>query len=123
MISRDYFAACAEGRLLIQECPSCGHRQHYPRSNCTRCNAIPTWLETAGRGTVYTFTIVRQYGLPPFKEMLPYVVAMIALDEGPRLMGNISDCPPDEVSIGMSVEFYAMKISDEMGIPFWRPTR
>jgi uncharacterized OB-fold protein len=116
-----FWEGAAEGRLLYQECPECGHRQFYPRAICTACGGDPAWAEASGRGTVHTYTIVRQYGAPPFKDELPYVVAMIELDEGVRMMGNVTDCPVDRVHVGMPVEAYAVAAADGVGVPFWRP--
>ena len=90
-VNAEYWQAAADGRLLIQECPSCGHRQWYPRALCTACAGDPEWLECSGSGTVYTFTIIRQFGMKPFRDELPYVIAMIDLEEGPRIMGDIPD--------------------------------
>jgi len=73
----EFYAACAEGRLLVQRCPVCDHRQFYPRPICTECGATPEWLECAGTGTVHTFTIIRQYRAEPFGSELPYALAMI----------------------------------------------
>jgi uncharacterized OB-fold protein len=70
---------------------------------------------------VHTFTIVRQNGEVPFKDQLPYVVAMIELDEGVRMMGNVTGCPVESVRIGMPVEAYAVECGDGMAVPFWRP--
>ena len=78
-------------------------------------------MEATGRGTVYTFTIVRQYGMAPFASMVPYVVAMIELPEGPRLLGNVTDCDPESVRIGMEVEMYALLAEPDVGVPMWRP--
>lgn len=119
--SRTYFEACARGELLVQECPACHHRQHFPRAWCTECGATPEWLSTAGTGTVHTFTIIRQYGQEPFQGQLPYVVAMIELPEGPKLMGNVTDCDPSSVHIGMPVEVYMVRATPEIAVPFWRP--
>lgn len=121
-VSERYWAAAAEGRLLIQRCAACGHRQHYPRAVCTACGATPEWEEASGRGTVYTYTIVRQYGMPPFDALVPYVVAMIDLVEGPRLMSNVVDCAPEEVHIGMEVEAVMRIAEPGVGVPFFRPT-
>ena len=70
---------------------------------------------------MHTFTIVRQNGEPPFRDQLPYVVAMIELDEGVRMMGNVTDCPVERVRIGMPVEAYAVECGDGLAVPFWRP--
>jgi len=120
-VSQPYWAAAAEGRLLFQQCPVCGNRQFYPRAMCTVCAATPEWREASGRGTVHTFTVIRQNWAEPFRGLQPYVVAMVELDEGPRMMTNLTDCNPEDVTIGMPVEAYAVKVDDGLGLPFWRP--
>jgi len=116
-----FWAAAAEGRLLIQHCPSCGSRQFYPRPICIACGSDPAWEEASGRGRLHTFTIVRQNGAEPFRSELPYVVAMIDLEEGPRMMGNVTGCQVDDVFIGMLLVAYSVKVSDEVGVVFWEP--
>jgi uncharacterized OB-fold protein len=118
-----YFEACSRGELLVQECPTCGHRQFFPRAICTACGGDPEWLPTQGTGLVHTFTIMRQYGQQPFKDLAPYVVAIVELPEGPKMMGNITDCDPDDVHIGMPVEVYMVRAAENVAVPFWRPTR
>ncbi|MSO18011.1 MAG: Zn-ribbon domain-containing OB-fold protein [Acidimicrobiia bacterium] len=120
-ISSEYWRAATEGRLLIQECPTCGHRQWYPRALCTECSSDTQWLECSGLGTVNTFTIIRQYGMQPFKQELPYIVAMIELVEGPLVMGNITDCDVETVRIGDPVLVWFLKIEEGIGIPYWSP--
>lgn len=119
-VSAAYWEAAARGEVLYQECPACGHRQLYPRALCTACAAEPEWRQASGRGTVHTFTIIRQNWAEPFRDLVPYVVAIVELEEGPRMMANITDCPPEEVRIGMPVEAYTITVEDGLGIPFWR---
>jgi uncharacterized OB-fold protein len=119
--SEPYFAACADGELLIQRCPECGHRQHYPRPICIRCGATPEWERASGRGVVHTFTVIRQHGLEPFASEAPYVVAIVELAEGPRLMGNVLGVDPDAVTIGLAVECFMMPIEEGVVVPNWRP--
>jgi hypothetical protein len=120
-VNAAYWSAAAEGRLLIQECAECGHRQFYPRALCTHCGGEPRWLECTGRGTVHTFTVVRQMGMRPFRDDLPYVVAMVELEEGPMMMGNVTDCDPDSVRIGLPVEAYFLRAAEDVGVAMWRP--
>ena len=120
-VNGPYWSAAAQGRLLIQECAACGHRQFYPRALCARCGGEPGWLECSGSGTVHTFTVVRQMGMRPFRDELPYVVAMVELEEGPMMMGNVTGCDPDAVRIGLPVEAYFLRAEDEVGVPMWRP--
>jgi uncharacterized protein len=120
-VSAPYWEAAARGELVVQECPKCGHRQFYPRAVCTDCGADPEWLTCTGRGTVHTFTVIRQNHAKPFKEELPYVVAMVELDEGPRMMGNVTGVEADDVRIGLPVEIYFVAADDDVAVPFWRP--
>jgi uncharacterized OB-fold protein len=85
------------------------------------CGADPGWEEVSGRGTVHTFTVIRQQGVPSFRDETPYVVAMIDLEEGPRMMGNLTGCPVDDVRIGMAVRAYALEAGPGIGIPMWEP--
>jgi hypothetical protein len=117
----EFYTACREGRLLVQRCPACGHRQFYPRPVCTKCAATPEWLECAGTGTVHTFTIIRQYRAEPFGSELPYALAMIDLPEGPRMFGRVTGIEADEVSIGMAVEAYAVEFEEGRAVAQWRP--
>jgi len=120
-LDRAFFEAAARGELLYQRCAACGHRQFYPRLLCTACGGDVDWAMASGRGVVHTFTIVRQNGEAPFKDELPYVVAMIELDQGVRMMGNLTGSPVESVRIGMPVEAYAVECGDGMAVPFWRP--
>lgn len=120
-VSGPFWTAASEGRLLYQQCPECGHRQFYPRALCTACAAEPDWAEASGRGQVHTFTVVRQHGGKPFRDELPYVVAIVELEEGVRMMGTLTGCDPEDVRIGMAVEAYAILADEKLGIPYWRP--
>ena len=119
-VNAEYWRAAADGRLLIQRCPACDHRQFYPRAICTSCGATPEWEQASGRGVVHTYTVIRQNHAAPFKDLLPYVVAMIELEEGPLLMGNVVDCDVDDVRIGAPVEVTMRQAAPDVGVPFWR---
>jgi len=98
-----FWAATAEGRLLLLRCDDCGAVIWYPRSICPNCRSSTTsWFEASGRGIVYSYTVVRR-GQGRWREAAPYVVAYVELEEGPRLLTNIVDCDPDEVRIDMAV--------------------
>jgi len=119
--SQPFFAAAARGELIYQRCPTCDHAQHYPRMMCTACAATPQWRRATGVGQVYSFTVIRQNGLAPFKNELPYVLALVELPEGVRMMGTLTGCDPGDVRIGMAVEAYAAKLADEVALVYWRP--
>ncbi|HMK62411.1 MAG TPA: Zn-ribbon domain-containing OB-fold protein, partial [Acidimicrobiales bacterium] len=100
----EYWAAARRGKLLLQHCGECGRYQLYPRSTCLVCHAPVSWSEASGRGTVYSFTVIRQNHSRPFRDWIPYVVALVDLEEGPRLMTNVVGCDPDDVQVGMAVQ-------------------
>ena len=120
-----YWEATREGKLLIKTCRSCKRAFFYPRNHCPRCWSTDTeWVESSGRGIVYTFTVVFQNDLPPFRERLPYVVAIIELDEGVRMTSNVEGVAPEDVRCGMAerVAFRDEQRGDEtIAIPVFRP--
>lgn len=121
-----YWSAAREGKLLIKECRSCGKAFFYPRNACPRCWSSETeWREASGRGTVYTFTVVHQNDLPPFRDRLPYVVAVVELDEGVRMTSNIEECRPEHVRCGMPVRVAfrteARSEDDAVALPVFHP--
>jgi uncharacterized OB-fold protein len=79
-----------------------------------------TWVEASGRGTVYSYTVIRQNFSRSFKHLIPYVVALIDLDEGPRLMTNIIGCAPEDVRIGAAVRAHFEPVSDEVALPMFQ---
>ena len=98
-----FWDATAEGRFLLRRCEN-GHVIWYPRFLCPVCRSTETsWFEASGRGTVYTFTVVRR-GQGEWAAAAPYVTAYVELDEGPRVLTNLVDVEVDQVRIGMPVE-------------------
>jgi len=116
-----YWTAAKEGRLVVQRCTTCGNHQLYPRWRCLRCRGEVQWVDASGGGTVYSFTVIRQNFARPFRELLPYVVALVDLDEGPRLMTNLVGCDPEDVRIGMPVRVTFEEVSEDASIPLFEP--
>ncbi|HEY1623393.1 MAG TPA: Zn-ribbon domain-containing OB-fold protein [Streptosporangiaceae bacterium] len=101
--TREFWAGCAQGTLLLTRCAACAAVRWYPRSRCPECGgAEADSFPARGRGTVYSFTIVRRAG-GEFAAAVPYVVAYVELNEGPRILTNIIGCDPEEVRIGQPV--------------------
>lgn len=121
--SAPYWAATVEGRLLIQRCPSCGHCQLYARPHCLVCRSPVEWVEASGRGTVYSYTVIRQNPSRSFRHLLPFVVALVGLEEGPRLMTNIVECQPEDVRIGAAVQVRFEPLSDVAALPLFELRR
>jgi len=99
-----WWEAAAEHRLVVQTCVECGATRHPPGPRCWSCRASAhEWVEVAGTGVVYTFTVVHQSFVPGLE--VPHVVAAIELDEsgGARIVSNVVDCEPSTIEIGMKV--------------------
>ena len=128
--TRAYWEGCGRHELVLQRCRQCKTVQHRPRAVCAGClgNDIEHFA-ASGRGSVYTYTITHQNGVPPFRDALPYVLAYVDLEEGPRLMTNIIGCEPDQVEIGMAVgvDFQDVDAGDHgeagvaLAVPRFRP--
>jgi uncharacterized OB-fold protein len=102
---REFWEGAGRGELRIQRCLSCGRHQHYARMLCSHCGkATLEWATASGNGTVYSFTVIRQNGVPPFNERLPFVVATVDLDEdGARLIAAMPGLDPADARVGMRV--------------------
>ena len=119
-----FYAAAAEGRLVIQRCPSCGRFVFYPRTLCPHCHdAAPEWIDASGRGTVYSFSILHRSGSPGFEDDVPYVVALVDLEEGVRMMANVVNVASQQVEIGMPVSVTFERRADDFVVPQFEPAR
>jgi uncharacterized OB-fold protein len=91
--------------------------------NCTECGSQALeWVVACGRGTVYSYTVARRPTHPAFAERVPYVIAIVELDEGPRVTTNVVDCDPDAVRIGLPVELTFEAPVDGIALPLFRPS-
>jgi len=116
--NRWFFEACARHELVLQKCSSCGTVRFYPRALCPSCMSSKTdYVRASGRGRVYTFTVTHQNQAPGFRDELPYVMAYVELDEGPRILTNIINTPPGEVKIDLPVEVVFEDIDENLAIP------
>jgi uncharacterized OB-fold protein len=115
--SREYWDAAADGRLLIARCGSCERVHHYPRAICPFCwSDDVASAEASGRATLYTYSVIYVNDLAPFPERLPYVAAVVDLEEGPRLMTTIVGCDPGDLRIGMPLRSQPQPIDNSDGV-------
>ncbi len=122
-LSQAFWDATARGEFLIQRCRRCETAVFYPRYNCTACGSPELdSAPAAGTGSVYTFTIARRPTHPAFADRVPYVIAVVELDEGPHVTTNIVGCAPEDVRIGMPVEVTYEEPADGIALPLFRPT-
>src|SRR5437868_305109 len=108
------------GELLIQRCASCGRLRHPPRPMCPNCQSLE-WntVTSSGKGEVYSFIIPHYPQVPMFE--YPYVVAVIALEEGTRVISNVIDIDPGDVTVGMPVQVRFVAVDDELTLPLFAP--
>lgn len=116
-----YWKAGLSGELKLPKCGSCGEVYWYPRTNCPKCGSDNQgWVVSSGKGKVHTFTVVRHSRDPFFQGITPYVVAMVELEEGPKIMSNIVQCDVGSVRCDMQVSVVFEKLKD-IAIPLFRP--
>jgi uncharacterized protein len=124
VISRDtafFWDGTAAGELRIQHCPACDTLRHPPGPMCPACGADkPDYVVAAGRGRVFSYVVHHHPEVPG--KVLPFVVALVELDEGVRMIGELIDVEPGAVEIGMPVELALTRIDDELTLPYWRPS-
>jgi len=105
--------------LRIQRCAACGTLRHPPRPMCSGCHALE-WDHVVARGSGQIYSFVVHHHPPVHGFETPFAIAVIELDEGTRLVGNVIDSDPDEVSVGMPVEVAYQSIEGEWTLPQWR---
>jgi uncharacterized protein len=119
---RGWWEALARHELYFQRCRQCGTKRFPPRAVCPACLSSATeWVRASGRGTVYSFTVTHQNHAPGFREALPYVLAVVELEEGPRMMTNVVGCVPDDVRIGMAVEVEFDDVTPDVTLAKFKP--
>ena len=113
---KPYFDACAEGKLMLKKCTACTEVHHYPRAMCPFCWSDKVeWVESKGTGEIYTYSITRRGG------PVPYCIAYVTLDEGPKMMTNIVDTDLDTIRIGQRVKVSFKKTEGGASVPVFTP--
>jgi uncharacterized protein len=120
--SRPFWDAASQGKLALQHCDACDKFIFYPRVACPHCASEElSWREASGRGTVYSYTIVENNAPSAFIADVPYVVAVIRLEEGVQMLSNIVDCDAAELRCDMDVVVTFERLSENFVLPKFRP--
>jgi enoyl-CoA hydratase/carnithine racemase/uncharacterized OB-fold protein len=120
--TQEFWQATKQGRLLVQHCDDCQANIFFPKKVCPECwSKKLRWIPSSGKATVYTFTAMMDMVEPKFMADLPYVLAMVDLDEGIRMTTRIVRCRPEDVAIGMPVEVTFEDVSPECALPMFQP--
>ena len=121
-ISQEFWDAAKRHELIIQRCKTCDEHILYPRQVCSNClSSDLEWIKASGKGRVYSFTVVHQAVHPAFMGDVPYVFAVINLDEGPRIATNIVECKPEDVKVDMPVVAVFDDVTPEVTLIKFKP--
>lgn len=116
-----FWEATREHRLLVHRCGRCG-RSYWPATCCVEHGGdAMEWVPASGRGTLHTWTVYHHAYTPEFADRVPYVVAVVRLDEGPFMHTGIAGCDPDALTVGMPVEVAFEDRDDGTALPHFRP--
>jgi len=120
--SKPFWEGCKAHELLLQTCDKCGHTQLYPRSLCRQCHGDSlSWKQSSGKGTVYSFTTVRRAPSQAFIADVPYIIAIVEVEGGVRMMTNLVGCTPEQVEMDMPVRVVFEDVSDDITLPKFEP--
>ena len=121
--TQHYWDGAKAGELLLQRCKDCSKTYFPPRPFCPECASRSVEvIKASGKGKLYSY-IINHRPAPGFEEEAPYAIAVVELDEGPRLMTNIVDCEqtPEALQLDMALEVTFEKINDDISLPQFRP--
>ena len=121
-VTRPFWDGCRERRVLVQRDRETG-AFHWPPMPGYGKGGRLEWVPAAGNGTIYTWVLGREPFLPAFKDLLPLAMVVVELDEGPRLVGYMVGCTPDEVAIGRRVRVVFKPLTERVTLPVWELVR
>lgn len=123
-LTRPFWTAAKQGRLVLQRCAACSTFNFHPKPWCIECGSRDLrWTDANPNGTVYSFTISRGVAMNfrGWEPDLPVLLCLIDLDDGARMYAQVTDCRPEDIRVGMRVRVHFEAISDDAGIPKFRP--
>ncbi|MBW2233108.1 MAG: Zn-ribbon domain-containing OB-fold protein [Deltaproteobacteria bacterium] len=122
--TRAFWEYCARRELRFQKCGGCGAFRFPPMTGCRECGETEIeWVAVAGRGRVFSYTIVHHAAIPLVVDEVPYAVVVVEFDDAPgaRLISNVLDLDPDEVEIGMELDLVWEEPDSGAVLPRFRP--
>lgn len=121
-LSQPFWDGTKRHELLLQKCNDCGHVWFPPSQRCPKCLSTEyEWSKASGRGKVWSWIVMWQRYFPAFEADIPYNVAYVELEEGPRLMTNIVGCDNDAIHCDMAVEVVFEDVTSEISLPKFCP--
>ena len=123
-LTRPFWDAAREGRLVMQKCSRCGTINFHPKPGCIECGCrdLP-WTSAGPLGTVYSFTVSRSVAMnsPVWQAELPVILCLVDVDQGARMYAQVTHCTPEEIYIGMRVTVHFDPADSELSVPRFRP--
>jgi uncharacterized OB-fold protein len=120
--TKPYWEYCHQHELRMQKCKECGNVRFPSSILCPACHSMETdWEKLSGKGRVYSFIVFRLAYHEAYQNDIPYVVAIIELEEGPRMESNIIGCKIEDVKIGMPVEVVFDDVTEDVALPKFKP--
>ncbi|WP_288988152.1 OB-fold domain-containing protein [uncultured Sphingopyxis sp.] len=123
-VEQEFWNRCQDGNLFFQQCEGCGSFRHLPRYMCARCGSPEwSWERSSGKGTLFSWTVTHQALHPAFAAEIPFIAAVVELEEGVRMATRLIDCAHDELTLDLPVTLDFEPISDDFRLPVFRPAR
>ena len=121
-VMRPFWDGCRRGVLMLQRERDTG-RVHWPPKPGYWKDGRLEWFASSGRGEIYSYVIAHEPFLPAFAGLLPLVLVVVQLEEGPRLVGYMVNCRPEEAAFGMKVRVVFKPLTESVTLPVWEPAR
>jgi hypothetical protein len=121
-VMRPFWDGARDGKLVLQRDRTTG-AVHWPPKPAYWKGGRLEYFEASGRGEVYTYVVGHEPFLPAFRDLLPHIMVVVALVEGPRIVGHMVSCRPEEMSFGMKVRVVYKRLTERVTLPVWEPDR
>ena len=118
-----FWEYCRKHELRMQKCPDCGYIRFPSSIICPNCHSMAEaeWVRLSGKGKVFSFVTFRYAYNKTFAEDIPYAIASVELEEGPRMMSDIVGCSIEDIKVGMPLEVYFDDVTDGVTLPKFKP--
>jgi uncharacterized OB-fold protein len=121
-VMKPFWDGCRAERLMIQREKGSGVVHWPPKPSYWKGGKLE-WFEASGRGEIYSYVVGYEPFLPAFHDQLPHIMVLVQLEEGPRLVGYMVSCRPEQMSFGMKVRVVFRRLTDDVTLPVWEPAR
>jgi len=123
-LSKPFWDACNQRRLVVQQCTACNRKQYPPEARCAQCGSADHlgWIETSGRGKINGYCVMYDSRVVPLQADQPFNIAVIELEEDPaiKFFSHLPGVPVDQVPVGAAVQVEFQEVSPDQLIHEWR---